>query len=126
MPVTPSRARFRRRLFFEGAIRHFREARRPCRGSCGAGRRRRFTVVRIRVVESSYKRLTHALIEWHARRGRHELPWQKERTPYRVWISEIMLQQTQVATVRPYYERFIARFPDVVTLAEAPIDDVLH
>jgi A/G-specific adenine glycosylase len=78
------------------------------------------------VVGSPYTRLTSALIEWHAQRGRHDLPWQKERSPYRVWISEIMLQQTQVATVVPYYERFIARFPDVVTLAEAPIDDVLH
>jgi A/G-specific adenine glycosylase len=83
-------------------------------------------IVRIRVVESPYTLLTSALIEWHARRGRHDLPWQKERTPYRVWISEIMLQQTQVTTVIPYYERFIKRFPDVVTLAEAPIDDVLH
>jgi A/G-specific adenine glycosylase len=77
-------------------------------------------------VESSYTRLTSALVEWHARRGRHDLPWQKERTPYRVWISEIMLQQTQVVTVIPYYERFIVRFPDVATLAAAPIDDVLH
>jgi A/G-specific adenine glycosylase len=62
-------------------------------------------------VGSSYPRLTAALIDWHARRGRHDLPWQQERTPYRVWISEIMLQQTQVATVVPYYKRFIARFP---------------
>jgi A/G-specific adenine glycosylase len=77
-------------------------------------------------VESPYTRLTSALIEWHARRGRHDLPWQKERTPYRVWISEVMLQQTQVVTVIPYYERFITRFPDVATLAEAPIDAVLH
>jgi A/G-specific adenine glycosylase len=78
------------------------------------------------VVDNSYTRLTTALIEWHGRRGRHDLPWQKERSPYRVWISEIMLQQTQVATVIPYYGRFITRFPDVATLADAPIDDVLH
>jgi len=77
-------------------------------------------------VENLYTRLTSELIAWHARRGRHDLPWQKERTPYRVWISEVMLQQTQVATVIPYYERFITRFPDVATLAVAPIDDVLH
>ena len=82
--------------------------------------------VRIRRVKSSYSRLTAALIDWHARRGRHDLPWQKERTPYRVWISEIMLQQTQVATVVPYYERFIERFPEVASLAAASIDDVLH
>ena len=67
-----------------------------------------------------------ALIEWHARHGRHDLPWQRDRTPYRVWVSEIMLQQTQVATVIPYFERFMERFPDVRALADAPVDDVLH
>jgi A/G-specific adenine glycosylase len=67
-----------------------------------------------------------ALIDWHARHGRHDLPWQRERTPYRVWVSEIMLQQTQVATVIGYYERFMQRFPDVSRLAAAPIDEVLH
>ena len=66
------------------------------------------------------------LLEWHARNGRHDLPWQHDRTPYRVWVSEIMLQQTQVSTVIPYYQRFMARFPTVQALAEAPIDDVLH
>jgi len=67
-----------------------------------------------------------ALIAWHAVHGRHGLPWQRERTPYRVWISEVMLQQTQVATVIPYFERFMLRFPDVRALAMAPIDEVLH
>ena len=67
-----------------------------------------------------------ALLDWHARQGRHDLPWQQDRTPYRVWVSEIMLQQTQVATVIPYYGRFMERFPTVVALADAPIDDVLH
>ncbi|MGC2459862.1 MAG: A/G-specific adenine glycosylase [Steroidobacteraceae bacterium] len=67
-----------------------------------------------------------ALIAWHARHGRHDLPWQCERTPYRVWVSEIMLQQTQVATVIGYYERFMQRFPDVAKLAAAPLDEVLH
>lgn len=70
------------------------------------------------------------LLAWHAKAGRHDLPWQKhpdrESTPYRVWVSEIMLQQTQVATVIPYYERFMARFPDARALADAPIDEVLH
>jgi A/G-specific adenine glycosylase len=70
--------------------------------------------------------VAEALIGWHARHGRHDLPWQRDRTPYRVWISEIMLQQTQVTTVVPYYERFLARFPDAHALAEAPIDEVLH
>jgi A/G-specific adenine glycosylase len=67
-----------------------------------------------------------ALVEWHAVHGRHDLPWQHERTPYRVWVSEIMLQQTQVSTVLPYYQRFMERFPSVRALADAPIDDVLH
>jgi len=67
-----------------------------------------------------------ALVAWHARRGRHDLPWQLERTPYRVWVSEIMLQQTQVATVIPYFERFMRRFPDAAALAAAHIDEVLH
>ncbi|MGH8269851.1 MAG: A/G-specific adenine glycosylase, partial [Steroidobacteraceae bacterium] len=67
-----------------------------------------------------------ALIGWHGRHGRHDLPWQHRRTPYRVWVSEIMLQQTQVATVIPYYERFMQRFPDAATLAAAPLDEVLH
>jgi A/G-specific adenine glycosylase len=66
------------------------------------------------------------LLAWHARAGRHDLPWQLERTPYRVWISEVMLQQTQVAAVIPYFQRFMARFPDARALAAAPIDEVLH
>jgi A/G-specific adenine glycosylase len=67
-----------------------------------------------------------SIVDWHARCGRHDLPWQRRRTAYRVWVSEIMLQQTQVATVIPYYERFLRRFPDVGTLAAAPLDEVLH
>ncbi|MGH8165768.1 MAG: A/G-specific adenine glycosylase, partial [Woeseiaceae bacterium] len=55
------------------------------------------------------------LLEWHEADGRKDLPWQRERTPYRVWVSEIMLQQTQVATVIPYYLRFMESFPDVLT-----------
>jgi A/G-specific adenine glycosylase len=66
------------------------------------------------------------LLEWFASHGRHTLPWQENPTPYRVWISEVMLQQTQVATVIPYYARFMARFPEVHSLASAPIDEVLH
>lgn len=67
-----------------------------------------------------------ALLAWFDRHGRKHLPWQRERTPYRVWVSEIMLQQTQVATVIAYYERFMERFPDVAALAAAPLDEVLH
>jgi A/G-specific adenine glycosylase len=70
--------------------------------------------------------VARTLIRWHADHGRHDLPWQHERTPYRVWISEIMLQQTQVSTVIGYYQRFMQRFPDVGALADAPLDEVLH
>jgi A/G-specific adenine glycosylase len=65
------------------------------------------------------------LTAWQRVHGRNDLPWQGTRDAYRIWVSEIMLQQTQVATVIPYYERFMARFPDVAALAEAPEDDVL-
>ena len=65
------------------------------------------------------------LLGWFERHGRHDLPWQKDVTPYRVWVSEVMLQQTQVETVIPYFARFMARFPDVATLAAASQDDVL-
>ncbi|GGB60230.1 A/G-specific adenine glycosylase [Shewanella inventionis] len=66
------------------------------------------------------------IIAWYGLNGRKTLPWQINKTPYRVWVSEIMLQQTQVATVIPYYEKFMARFPTVVALANAPQDEVLH
>jgi A/G-specific adenine glycosylase len=65
------------------------------------------------------------LIGWQQRHGRHDLPWQRTRDPYRVWLSEIMLQQTQVATVLPYYERFLARFPTLTALAAAPVEEVM-
>jgi A/G-specific adenine glycosylase len=66
------------------------------------------------------------VIAWQSRHGRHDLPWQGTRDPYRIWLSEIMLQQTQVATVIPYYLRFLERFPDVAALAAAPEDEVLR
>ena len=66
------------------------------------------------------------LLKWFAQHGRKDLPWQKDMTPYRVWISEIMLQQTQVVTVIPFYEKFMRSFPDIKTLAQAPLDHVLH
>ncbi len=65
------------------------------------------------------------LLGWWEVHGRHDLPWQIERTPYRVWVSEIMLQQTQVSTVVGYFERFMARFPTLANLAEAELDEVL-
>jgi A/G-specific adenine glycosylase len=75
---------------------------------------------------SARQPLAPRLIDWHARAGRHDLPWQRDRNAYRVWVSEIMLQQTQVATVIPYFERFMRKFPDVRALADAGIDEVLH
>lgn len=83
------------------------------------------------------KRITHVvaapvdrdfserLITWQKQHGRHQLPWQQTRDAYRIWLSEIMLQQTQVATVIPYYQRFLQRFPDVAALAAAPVEDVM-
>ena len=53
------------------------------------------------------------ILRWYDRYGRHDLPWQKQRSPYRVWVAEVMLQQTQVATVIPYYQRFMQRFHHV-------------
>ena len=65
------------------------------------------------------------VVRWQEIHGRHHLPWQQTRDPYRVWLSEIMLQQTQVSTVLGYYARFLERFPDVIALAHAPSDDVM-
>jgi A/G-specific adenine glycosylase len=76
------------------------------------------------------KSIAPRLLGWHAKSGRHDLPWQRDLqskgSAYRVWVSEIMLQQTQVSTVIPYFERFMHRFPDVHALANAPADEVLH
>jgi A/G-specific adenine glycosylase len=65
------------------------------------------------------------VVRWQRQQGRHHLPWQGTRDPYRVWLSEVMLQQTQVTTVLDYYARFLERFPTVTRLAAAPLDDVL-
>ena len=65
------------------------------------------------------------LIRWHKRHGRHGLPWQNTTDPYRVWLSEIMLQQTRVVAVIPYYRRFLERFPQLADLAAAPVEDVM-
>ena len=70
--------------------------------------------------------LADALLAWHRREGRHDLPWQQSPTPYRVWVSEVMLQQTQVATVIPYYQRFMQHFATLPELAAAELDQVLH
>src|SRR6187549_2697235 len=77
-----------------------------------------------------YKRLDAAAIRkklarWYDR-SKRDLPWRRTRDPYRIWISEIMLQQTRVAAVIPYYERFLAQFPDVAALAAVSADDLLR
>ena len=71
-------------------------------------------------------RFATSIIDWQRTHGRHDLPWQRSRDPYRIWLSEVMLQQTQVSAVIPYYERFLARFPDVNALALARDEDVLR
>ena len=72
------------------------------------------------------KTFSSQVLKWFDQHGRKHLPWQKNITPYRVWISEIMLQQTQVTTVIPYFEKFMTSFPSVANLANATDDDVLH
>lgn len=72
------------------------------------------------------QQFAQSVVAWYQQFGRKTLPWQEEKTAYHVWVSEIMLQQTQVATVIPYFKRFIARFPTVSSLAAAPQDEVLH
>ena len=68
----------------------------------------------------SPEQFSSAVLDWYDRHGRHDLPWQLGITPYRVWVSEIMLQQTQVSTVLGYFDRFMAALPTVRDLAEAP------
>lgn len=66
------------------------------------------------------------VVDWYQLHGRKTLPWQLNKTPYKVWVSEVMLQQTQVVTVIPYFEKFMASFPDIIALADADEDVVLH
>ena len=72
------------------------------------------------------QKFSRRLVEWQKQHGRHDLPWQNTRDPYRIWLSEIMLQQTQVGTVIPYYFRFLERFPDIASLADADEDAILQ
>ncbi len=75
--------------------------------------------------EPAGPRFATRVVRWQKRHGRHGLPWQGTRDPYRVWLSEVMLQQTQVVTVLPYYARFLERFPTVLALGQAPLAEVL-
>jgi A/G-specific adenine glycosylase len=76
--------------------------------------------------ENTVTPFARAILSWYDSFGRKSLPWQQDKTLYKVWLSEIMLQQTQVATVIPYYDRFLVRFPSVIDLANAHQDEVLH
>lgn len=78
------------------------------------------------IMKHEPKPFAQRLLAWFDVHGRKNLPWQQNPSPYRVWVSEVMLQQTQVATAIPYFERFTARFPSVAALAAAPEDEVLH
>ncbi|SIN69910.1 A/G-specific DNA-adenine glycosylase [Sulfurivirga caldicuralii] len=78
-----------------------------------------------KVGDPPVKDFAQRLLAWHSVHGRHDLPWQHPRTPYRVWVAEVMLQQTQVQTVIPYFARFMARFADVEALAAADVSEVL-
>ena len=80
----------------------------------------------IPLTDSAPASFAAAVLDWFDRHGRKDLPWQNPPTPYRVWISEVMLQQTQVAVVIPYFERFTARFDSFLELADAPLDAVLE
>ena len=78
------------------------------------------------IKEASAQLFADQVLAWYQKQGRKTLPWQQNKTPYRVWISEIMLQQTQVATVIPYYQKFMESFPTIAALAQADEDNVLH
>ena len=77
-------------------------------------------------MNTAHHQFQKLLLNWFDNHGRTHLPWQQNKTPYRVWISEIMLQQTKVSTVIPYFERFMQRFPDLHNLALANEDNILH
>lgn len=77
-------------------------------------------------LDLSQQQIAEKLLAWYGYQGRANLPWRLEVSPYRVWLSEIMLQQTQVTTVIPYFERFLKRFPTIAELACADLDEVLH
>ncbi|WP_448566860.1 A/G-specific adenine glycosylase [Thalassotalea ganghwensis] len=78
------------------------------------------------ISQTSAQKFSQKVLAWYHQHGRKTLPWQQDKTPYRVWISEIMLQQTQVTTVIPFYQRFMESFPTIIDLANADEDTVLH
>src|SRR5690606_38902820 len=121
LPSRPGRPRQDRRQ--AGRREDQREDRREARreGQPGTARRPARPVQAM-----SPEAFGEAVLAWYDRHGRKDLPWQRDITPYRVWVSEIMLQQTQVGTVMGYYDRFMQALPDVRALAAASEDEVLH
>lgn len=81
---------------------------------------------KVKISPESANQFATQVVTWYHQQGRKHLPWQQNKTPYSVWVSEIMLQQTQVTTVIPYYQRFMASFPTIKALANADEDNVLH
>ncbi len=102
-----------------------RVVREPEAGVVSAGKKTARTKTSAKPAALIDPTFSHAVIQWQKQHGRHALPWQNTRDAYRVWLSEIMLQQTQVAAVIPYYLRFLASFPTVVSLAAAPSEEVM-
>jgi len=101
---------------------------RPRFASCARANARPITAPPARkrdLMTQRHMGFAEAVVAWQKKHGRHDLPWQNTQDPYAVWLSEIMLQQTQVSTVRDYFARFLQRFPTVADLAAAPLDDVL-
>jgi len=83
-------------------------------------------LLKVKISTESAEQFATQVVTWYHHQGRKHLPWQQNKTPYSVWVSEIMLQQTQVATVIPYYQRFMTSFPTITSLANADEDNVLH
>src|SRR5213595_4027384 len=95
--------------------------------ACPNRRRIKAAMARFPLVRECYRmQFAEKVVRWQRRHGRKGLPWQDTRDPYRIWLSEVMLQQTQVAAAIPYYRRFVSRFPDVQALAAADEDEVLR
>jgi len=88
--------------------------------------RDRSTAARLDAPSLAAPGFARRIVAWQRDHGRHDLPWQRSRDPYAIWVSEVMLQQTQVTAVIPYYLRFLERFPDIAALAAAPLDDVMR
>src|SRR5947209_7958798 len=95
--------------------------------ACPNRRRIKAAMAHFPLVRECYRmQFAEKVVRWQRRHGRRRLPWQGTRDPYRIWLSEVMLQQTQVGTVIPYYERFLKKYPSVAALAAADEEQVLE